>query len=104
MFEENRLDLADTLGSSTTDVETADRLVFENGTVVIEVTSTWASPDNQHDGAWTLTKALSQFWEPDGIWYQDAFDTAFQLVNSGRTYTCAGEFMVQTGQPRGRPW
>lgn len=95
VFDENRTGLADTL-NSLTDVETVDRLVFENETVVVDVTSGWASPDNQHDGAWTIMKAMAQFWEPnEGVWWQPQFVPNFQFVNSGRVYTCSGDFMVQ---------
>lgn len=95
VFEENRASLAETLGGLT-DVETVDRLVFENEAVVVDVTSGWASPDNQHDGAWTIMKAMAQLWEPDeGTWWQEQFVPNFQFVNSGRVYTCSGDFMVQ---------
>lgn len=94
VFEDQRLSFAELL-ADLTDVETVDRLAFENETVIIDITSTWASPDNQHDGAWTLMKAMAQFWEPnEGIWWQEAFVPNFQLVNSGRVYNCSGDFMV----------
>lgn len=95
VFEEQRDTLADTL-DSISDVETVDRLVFENETVIVDITSGWASPDNQHDGAWNLMKGISQFWESgEGIWYQEAFVPNLTLINSGRTYACTGEFMVE---------
>lgn len=95
VFDENRSSLAETL-DGLIDVETVDRLAFENETVVVDVTSGWASPDNQHDGAWTIMKGMAQFWEPnEGIWWQEQFVPSFTFVNSGRSYHCTGDFMVQ---------
>lgn len=100
-FEANRDSLAAAL-SDHDEVETLDRLLFEGETVIIDVTSRWASPDNQHDGAWTLSRELATFWEPDGegAWWQEAFVPNFRLVNSGRVYDCSGAFMVEMASLR----
>ena len=67
------------------------------GTVLLlDVTSTWASEDNQVEGAWFITRALSVLWDRDeGGWYSEHWVPAFRLVNSGTTYECDGEFMVR---------
>lgn len=100
VFEESRDLLAETL-DSLTDVETVDRLAYENETVIVDITSTWASPDNQHDGAWNIMKGFAVLWDPDdGNWYQKSFSPNLQLINSGRVYTCPGDFMVQMADLR----
>lgn len=70
-------------------------------TVILDVTSGWASEDNQHDGAWEISRAMAVLWHPeDGAYYNEVWQPVFRLVNSGRTYECPGEFMVQLADAR----
>ena len=89
------------------DVESVDKLAVytpdtgntENDllgmAVDLDVTSVWASADNQEDGAWFITRALSTLWNStDGGWYHELWSPGLRLTNSGTVYECSGEFMV----------
>ena len=96
-FEQSRVDVASALEDQR-DIETVDKFVFDASTeaIILDVTSTWASADNQEDGAWTVTRSFAQFWEPEdgGYWHAD-YLPALTFVNSGTLYSCSGEFMVR---------
>ena len=90
------------------EVETVDKFVFEfpeSGdaesdllglVLVLDVTSRWASRDNQEDGAWAITRVMSALWDPSEIVpYHELWVPPFRLTNSGTTYECSGEFMVR---------
>lgn len=95
-FEATRSELIDVLESDR-NVQSVDRFEYDpaQGAVILAVTSTWASPDNQDEGAWELTRAMAALWEPtNGLWHDPTWSPALQLVNSGRYRNCTGEFMV----------
>lgn len=107
-FGEMRQDLIDAL-SDDINVQSVDKFVAEaqdeddllSVIVILDITSVWASPDNQHDGAWELMRAMALAWHPiNGSWYQELWVPGFRLVNSGRTYECTGDFMVQLADAR----
>jgi hypothetical protein len=78
-------------------VKSVDKLVFDpgNGTVVLAVTSTWASPDNQVTGAWELTRSVATLWMPTrGAFYDPVWQPNFSLSNSGTNSLCKAPFMV----------
>jgi|GEM_PF-2868609 len=98
VFETSRLDLAGIL-TDDINVETVDKFVLDDaGDIDLNVTSGWASPDNQVDGAWETTRALATLWTRDtGNWYQEGYVPGFKFTNSGTVYNCPGEFMVALG-------
>jgi len=92
-------------------VESVDEYIAEAETageptsvqVILDVTSGWASDDNQHDGAWEITRAMADLYDdaPDNqAWYSEAWVPDFLLTNSGRDYNCTGDFMVQLADSR----
>lgn len=81
-------------------IETVDKFVYDQGagTVVLDVTSTWSSPDNQANGAWAIARGMAVLWEPgDGVWTSPGFTPNFTLVNSGRRYACPASLMLKLG-------
>jgi hypothetical protein len=97
VFEENRVKLAQILESDD-NVESVDKLAYDPASevVTLDVTSTWASPDNQVEGAWAIVRLMSTLYDPDkGAWYQDGFVPSFVLVNSGSEYTQSADFMLR---------
>lgn len=97
VFEEDRVKLAQILESDD-NVESVDKLAYDPASevVTLDVTSTWASPDNQVEGAWAIVRLMSTLYDPDkGAWYQDGFVPSFVLVNSGSQYTQSGDFMLR---------
>jgi hypothetical protein len=96
-FDDSRDLIIDVIGSMT-DVETVDRYVYDRDseTVIMEVTSYWSSSVNQHDGAWAIYSGLRTAWEDkaEPLFFWPEWQPNFTLINSGRTYTCPGEFMV----------
>lgn len=102
VFEDTRTALIEVLADDI-NVQSVDRYEWdaELGAVVVDITSGWASPDNQVDGAWELTRAFAQLWAPaDGAWHQDVWTPDFRLTNSGTVYACPAEFMVALGDVR----
>lgn len=98
-FTEGRAELLTVLEDDD-NVESVDKLAYDakKKVVIVDITSAWASPDNQEDGAWALTRAMAELWTPDtGAWWQDDFLPGFKLVNSGKVYQCSGSFMVKLG-------
>jgi len=97
VFEENRVKLAQILEGDD-NVESVDKLAYDPASevVTLDVTSTWASPDNQVEGAWAIVRLMSTLYDPDGgAWYQDGFVPSFVLINSGSQYTQSGDFMLR---------
>lgn len=84
-------------------VDSVDKFVFDVGeeTVILAVTSGWASGDNQIDGAWELTRTIAELWHPDdGHFVQDQFTPNFLLSNSGTAYECDADFMKRLADSR----
>lgn len=99
VFEGQKMQVAEILEDSG-NAETVDKFLFEmeTGDLILDVTSRWASPDNQVDGAWEDTRSLAVLWgRPDGGWYQEVWTPNLLFTNSGTTYNCPGPFMVQLG-------
>lgn len=97
VFEENRVKLAQILEDDD-NVESVDKLAYDSAsqTVLLDVTSPWASSDNQVDGAWAIVRLMSTLYESDqGSWYQDGFVPSFVLTNSGSKYTQSDDFMLR---------
>lgn len=69
--------------------------------MTLDVTSAWRADDNQHEGAWAITRVMSIMWEEgEGVLHSEFFLPAFQLTNSGRSYECSGEFMARLADTR----
>lgn len=94
---------------STIDVESVDKYIREMETtdvptstrIILDVTSGWSADSNQHDGAWEVTKGMSALYDdPDGLYYANAWVPDLDFTNSGRTYLCSGDFMVQLADSR----
>ena len=96
-----RGDLVEALGSSN-DIESVDFLDFdaETDTVVIDVTSRWASPGNQVDGAWGITRTLAILWKDGSVLGDPTWSAGLRLVNSGTAYTCTSDFMQRLADAR----
>lgn len=102
VFDSHRKALLDALGNDE-NIQSVDRFEYDEktGAVVLAVTSRWASPDNQDQGAWEITRSAASLWEPGkGVWYSAVWAPSFQLVNSGRYRNCSGEFMVKLADAR----
>lgn len=98
-FDATRGTLADLLNEDR-NVETLDQLTYDAAAdlVTVAVTSTWASPDNQHDGAWEISRMLATLYERDeGPWWSPDYVPNLTLVNSGTRYNCGAELMVRLG-------
>ncbi len=107
-FESSRDAIIEVLENNI-NIESVDKYITEAETageptsaqVILDVTSGWASDDNQHDGAWEITKAMAILYEaPDKGWYSEVWVPDFLLTNSGRDYNCTGDFMVQLADSR----
>jgi hypothetical protein len=97
VFDAQRVELAEAVQGDI-NVGSVDLFAYDGntGVVTLDITSGWASPDNQVDGAWDLTRQLAALYSPtDGAWYQAEWVPGFTLVNSGVTYRCSGEFMAR---------
>ncbi len=107
VFEQTRETIIE-IWAEDINVESVDKYVAEaedagellSVQVILDVTSGWAHPDNQHDGAWEITRSMAILYEEDGAWYDELWVPVFRLVNSGRAYQCAGDFMVQLADSR----
>lgn len=77
-------------------IETVDKFIYESGSgmIVLDVTSAWASPDNQVEGAWTIMRGMAALWQPGGP-FPDSFTPGLRLVNSGTRHECDSTFMLQ---------
>ena len=95
-FESSRSKVLDVL-TSMTDIETVDSFIYDPAkqAVTLAVTSRWASPENQVDGAWSISRAIATLWQqPDGAMTTRLVQPKFTLVNSGTRYTCPAETMT----------
>jgi hypothetical protein len=107
-FEGNmRQPVIDALESLDTDVESVDSMVMEGGTfgggtepltLVVGVTSGWATDELQADAAWGITRVLAVLWQPDGTWMAGGLGEGWvwpglHLTVSGIEVECDDAFM-----------
>lgn len=102
-FEGMRTDLADAL-EDTIDVETVDRIEVDgDGNVILGITSTWASSDNQREGAWGTGREMAYLWSDD-FWVDDERDPVWwpslSMTVSEHSYNCSGETMRDLAERR----
>ena len=97
-FEPARSGLLDALGKDS-NVKSVDKFIYDpaSGSVVLDITSTWASLPNQETGAWEITRSLALLWKTGNPWNAPGFAPAFAFTNSGTAHRCAGDFMVKLG-------
>jgi len=89
---------------ATDDVLSVDRLEFEDGTLVLGITSGWASSDSRQDAAWSVARDIRDLWsdlswpneiERDPVWHMDLVLTVDDLL-----YRCNGETMRSLAERR----
>lgn len=66
--------------------------------LVVDITSEYSTAEYQNDSAWELIKALSVWWEPEGLWWSEGAGDglnwpAFRFVVSGTEWYCSDETM-----------
>jgi len=97
------------LWSQSPYVESVEELAAEADTegdsltivVTLDVTSGRATPESQHEGAWEIMRTMAVLWNPlNGAWFNETWSPPFRLVNSGRSYECSAEFMVDLADAR----
>lgn len=100
-FENSRESLAEELNGHP-DIESANKVVWDDTThgILLDVTSTWASPDNQAEGAFNITRDMAPLWGEGYADFAAVFVPTFTLVNSGTTYSCPGQFMLDLADAR----
>lgn len=102
-FTQTRNDFVPAIQAST-DVASADKIEYDpvSDSIDVEVTSRWASPDNQVDGAWNITKLVAALWETEGSGLRryPPYAPGFRLVNSGTVYHCTSDVMIAIAEIR----
>jgi hypothetical protein len=104
VFEmEMRDDLIDALGRHP-EVETVDRVELDSNTdtLILAVTSPWATSDKQVDGAWTLMRQMALWWEDGeaGVMRRPNWSASFQMANGSVSFFCSAEFMQRLSDSR----
>jgi hypothetical protein len=86
------------------DLESVDRLEFEDGALVLAVTSGWSSRDRRQEAAWAIVRDIRDLWTDaswpaevlrDPVWHKELALTVDDL-----TYRCDGVTMRQVAERR----
>lgn len=82
-------------------VQSVDQwLCREDGVMEVSITSAWATPENQADGAWELMRAFAVIWDDDDGLFNTDFKPPLRFVNSDTVYECSGDFMDRLADTR----
>ena len=86
------------------EIETVDRLDFEDGALVLGVTSVWASDDLQRDSEWDVVRWARFIWS-DASWPTDitrdpVWHMNLRLTVSNQAYDCPGDTMRSLAERR----
>lgn len=80
-------------------VESVDQLTYDadTETLVVSLTTGWATDDYRRDAAWAVTRSLvGLVWSGEVDWLTD-LDPSLQLQVDQLTYNCDGEFLAGLG-------
>lgn len=103
VVEEHRVEWIDALEASP-NAESVDRMEFEDGALVLGVTSGWASEGRRADASWGIARDVRDLWTdaawPEGVLREPVWHMDLVLTVDDLTYRCFGETMRQLAERR----